>query len=148
MCRIPRTWEYCQVESLQLIRSVDCLTTIFAFQTSSNSSAARPSIICIRIPTSCSPALRASERIVVKGGLFFFDCGSKGLSQNALAELSGLSHSALSKIDNNKLSPTFEPILKIISGLNIDISDLLTSIQNKTPQRRKVFTRKGKGVNS
>ena len=52
------------------------------------------------------------------------------------------------KIDNNKLSPTFETILKIISGLNIDISDLLTSIQNKTPQRRKVFTRKGEGINS
>jgi transcriptional regulator with XRE-family HTH domain len=85
---------------------------------------------------------------VVKGGLFVFDCRHKGLTQNALSELSGLSHSALSKIDNNKLSPTFEPLLKIISDLNIDISDLLTSIQNKTPQRRKVFTRKGKGVNS
>jgi hypothetical protein len=48
------------------------------------------------------------------------------------------------KIDNNKLSPTFETILKIISGLNIDISDLSTSIENKTPPTRQVFTRKGK----
>ena len=48
------------------------------------------------------------------------------------------------KIDNNKLSPTIETILNIISGLNIDISDLLTSIENKTPQTRQVFTRKGK----
>jgi len=70
MCRIPQPWEYCQVESLQLIRPVDCLTTIFAFQTSCKSSAARPSIICISIPTSCSPALHAGRRIVVKGGRF------------------------------------------------------------------------------
>jgi hypothetical protein len=49
------------------------------------------------------------------------------------------------RLKNKQLSPTFEIILKIISGLNIDISELLTSIQNKTPQRRKVFTRKGKG---
>lgn len=69
----------------------------------------------------------------------------KGLTQNDLAELSGLSHSALSKIENNQLSPTFETILKIIGGLNIDISDLLTSIQNETPRTRQVFTRKGKG---
>ena len=69
----------------------------------------------------------------------------KGLTQNALAELSGLSHSALSKIENNQLSPTFETILKIISGLNIDISDLLTSTENQTPRTRHGFTRKGKG---
>ena len=52
----------------------------------------------------------------------------KGLTQNDLAELSGLSHSALSKIENNQLSPTFETILKIIGGLNIDISVFLTSL--------------------
>ena len=69
----------------------------------------------------------------------------KGLTQNALALLSGLSHSSLSKIENNQLSPTFETILKIISGLNIDISDLLTFAQNQTPRTRHGFTRKGKG---
>ena len=69
----------------------------------------------------------------------------QGLTQTNLAELSGLSHSALSKIENNQLSPTFETILKIIGGLNIDISELLTSIQNKSPRTRQVFTRKGKG---
>ena len=78
----------------------------------------------------------------------FSTVGTKGLLKMLLSEPSGLSHSALSKLDNNKLSPTFEPILIIIRGLNIDFSDLLTSIQNKTPQRRKVFTRKWKGVNA
>ena len=66
-------------------------------------------------------------------------------TQNQLAELSGLSHSALSKIENNQLSPTFESILKIVGGLNIDVSDLLTSIKNETPRTRQVFTRKGRG---
>lgn len=69
----------------------------------------------------------------------------KGYTQNQLALKSGLSHSALSKIENNQLSPTFESILKIISGLNIDISDLLTSIQNEAPRTRRIFTRKGEG---
>ena len=69
----------------------------------------------------------------------------RGFTQNQLAELSGLSHSALSKIENNQLSPTFESILKIVGGLNIDVSDLLTSIKNETPRTRLVFTRKGKG---
>ena len=69
----------------------------------------------------------------------------RGLTQNKLAELSGLSHSALSKIENNQLSPTFESILKIVGGLNIDVSDLLTSIKNETPRTRQVFTRKGRG---
>jgi len=99
MCRIPQVWECCQVESLQLIQPVDCLTTIFAFQTSCNSSAARPSIIYIRITKSCSPALRAGGRIVVKCGIFVFECRHKWLTQIALAELSGLSHSPLSKIE-------------------------------------------------
>jgi len=63
MCRIPQTWGCCQVESLQLIRPVDSLTTIFVFQNTFNSSAARPSIIYIRIPTISSPALRAGGRI-------------------------------------------------------------------------------------
>ena len=37
----------------------------------------------------------------------------QGLTQTNLAELSGLSHSALSKIENNQLSPTFETILRL-----------------------------------
>ncbi len=44
-----------------------------------------------------------------------------GFTQNQLAELSGLSHSSLSKIENNQLSPTFESILNIVDGLNIDV---------------------------
>ena len=88
------------------------------------------------------PEKKHSENLGQRVSQFRVD---KGLTQNDLAELSGLSHSALSKIENNQLSPTFETILKIIGGLNIDISDLLTSIQNETPRTRQVFTRKGKG---
>mgnify|MGYP001074014357 FL=1 len=49
------------------------------------------------------------------------------------------------RLKNKQLSPTFETILKIISGLNIDISELLTSIQNKTPQTRQALQEKEKG---
>jgi len=49
------------------------------------------------------------------------------------------------RLKNKQLSPTFETILKIISALNIDISELLTSIQNKTPRTCQAFSRKEEG---
>jgi len=49
------------------------------------------------------------------------------------------------RLKNKQLSPTFETILKILSGLKIDISDLLTSIQNKPPRTCQAFSRKGEG---
>jgi len=50
-----------------------------------------------------------------------------GLTQTELANQSGVSHSALSKIENSQLSPTFEMLLRIADGLEIDISKLLAS---------------------
>lgn len=69
----------------------------------------------------------------------------KKLTQTELAKRSGISHSSLSKIENCLLSPTFETILRIVDGLEIDISELL-STSNDTPRRtRRVVTRHGQG---
>lgn len=69
----------------------------------------------------------------------------KKLTQTELAKRSGISHSNLSKIENCLLSPTFETILRIVDGLEIDISELL-SASNDIPHRtRRVVTRRGQG---
>ena len=69
----------------------------------------------------------------------------KDLTQTELARRSGVSHSTLSKIENNQLSPTFETILQIVDGLEIDISDLLTSSDGGPLRTRRVVTRHGEG---
>lgn len=69
----------------------------------------------------------------------------KGLTQADLAARSGVSHSALSKIENSQLSPTFETLLRIASGLAIDISELLASFDTRPHRTRRVVTRRGEG---
>ena len=69
------------------------------------------------------------------------------ITQIELAKICGLSHSTLSKIENNQLSPTFETILKITNGLKIDISDFISKkidINNK--KTRRVITKKNNGL--
>lgn len=69
----------------------------------------------------------------------------RGLTQTELAALSGVSHSALSKIENSQLSPTFETILRIVDGLEVDISDLLSWADSARHRTRRTITRRGEG---
>ena len=68
-----------------------------------------------------------------------------GLKQTELASRSGVSHSALSKIENNQLSPTFETLLRIVEGLNVDISVLLGGARDTKYHTRRAITRHGQG---
>ena len=70
---------------------------------------------------------------------------NKDLTQTELARRSGVSHSTLSKIENNQLSPTFETILLIVDGLEIDISNLLASSDAGPRLTRRVVNRHGEG---
>ncbi len=54
----------------------------------------------------------------------------KGLSQRELAQRSNISFSAISKIENNQLSPTYDSLIRLAGGLDCDIADLF----NRTPQ--------------
>lgn len=67
------------------------------------------------------------------------------LTQKELARRGGVSHSALSKIENSQLSPTFETILRIADGLGIDVSELLSSPNTAQHRTRRTVTRKGEG---
>ncbi len=69
----------------------------------------------------------------------------QGLTQTELAKRGGVSHSALSKIETNQLSPTFSTLLRIAEGLKIDVSELLSSTEKDLHRTRRVVTRHGQG---
>lgn len=69
----------------------------------------------------------------------------RGWTQARLAERGGLSHSALSKIENGQLSPTFETLLRIAEGLEIDLSRLLAASGPSARRTRRAVTRHGQG---
>lgn len=52
----------------------------------------------------------------------------KEVSQEKLAELSGLHRTTLGTIENGKTSPTLDSIAKIAKALNVSLSDLLKNI--------------------
>ncbi|MBA2777429.1 helix-turn-helix domain-containing protein [Billgrantia kenyensis] len=63
-----------------------------------------------------------------------------------VSQRTGLARSTLSKIENNQISPTFTAVQKLISGLGIDLPQLLTppKVQPRTMGRRDL-TRLGEG---
>jgi len=58
---------------------------------------------------------------------------SKKISQEKLANLTGLDRTAISLIENGKRSPTFITILKICSALGIKPSVLFSIYEEKDP---------------
>lgn len=63
-----------------------------------------------------------------------------------LALRSGLSAATLSKIENGRLSPTYETLLRLADGLQVDIAELFAgkASEEKSTGRRSV-TRQGQG---
>ncbi len=68
-----------------------------------------------------------------------------GLTSKEVAARSGLSPSSISKIENNLLSPTYENIIKLARGLDVDIAELFSDPARSTPFGRRSITRKGGG---
>lgn len=63
-----------------------------------------------------------------------------------LAARSGLAPSTLSKIEKGQMSPTYDTILSLAEGLNVDISELVTGGRGVSVNGRKAVTRKGQGL--
>lgn len=62
----------------------------------------------------------------------------------SLAQKTGLSPSALSKIENDKMSPTFGNLIRLADGLEISLSDLVSPQFDKpSTTARMAVTRKG-----
>jgi transcriptional regulator with XRE-family HTH domain len=58
---------------------------------------------------------------------------AKKISQEKLANLTGLDRTYISLIKNGKRSPTFSTILKICSALEIDPSDVFSIYEEEDP---------------
>lgn len=69
-----------------------------------------------------------------------------GLTLIDLAARSGLAASTLSKIENDQMSPTYDTLLSLAQGLEVDIADLVTGRRGQSVNGRKAVTRKGDGI--
>ena len=67
------------------------------------------------------------------------------LTQGELGRRTGLATSTISKVENNQLSPTFETLLKLAEGLEIDIAELLAVSDHNTERTRRAITPSGQG---
>lgn len=69
-----------------------------------------------------------------------------GLTLRELGERAGISVSGLSNIENGKMSPTYERIVALAHGLNVDVGYLFGDEIVKQPMCRRSITLKGKGI--
>ena len=64
---------------------------------------------------------------------------NKGLSQNALAKLAGISQSGLSAVEHGHSSPSFEMLEKILKALEIPISEFISLVtENMSPSEGQI----------
>jgi len=68
------------------------------------------------------------------------------LTLRELSLRSGISISALSKIENGQLSPTYEKIAALARGLGVDVATLFASEPARSVTARRSITRKGQGI--
>jgi|SRR5690625_2621467 len=71
---------------------------------------------------------------------------SRGFTLKELRERSGISISTLSKIERGRLSPTYEKIVSLAKGLNVDVASLFTDNKSRTTVGRRSITRHGNGI--
>lgn len=69
----------------------------------------------------------------------------KNWTLSDLSNATGLAISTLSKIENDRMSPTFDVVQKLATGLSIDITSLFSASENTPQQTRRSVTRKGSG---
>lgn len=68
------------------------------------------------------------------------------LTLQQLSQRCGISASALSKIENGQLSPTYEKIAALASGLNIEVGELFSPAAKTSMSGRRSVTRRGQGI--
>jgi len=69
----------------------------------------------------------------------------QGLTLEQASRRTDVSRSTLSKIENGQMSPTYDVLQKITSGMDIDIVDLFESRRHNVPFGRRSLTRAGQG---
>jgi transcriptional regulator with XRE-family HTH domain len=69
-----------------------------------------------------------------------------GLTLGELALRCDLAPSTLSKIENAQMSPTYETILSLAAGLQVDVTELFAHKPSAPVSGRRTVTRKGEGA--
>lgn len=69
----------------------------------------------------------------------------RGLTQGQVTSASGISTSALSKIENGQLSPTYDVLLRLAHGLSVDVAELFVNAQSHMGAGRCSIERAGCG---
>lgn len=70
----------------------------------------------------------------------------RDLTLEELGQRASVSRSALSKIENGQVSPTYDILQKISRGLNIDLVELFDARKQTAPAGRRSVTRAGGGL--
>ncbi|MDF2154622.1 HTH-type transcriptional regulator PuuR [Vibrio sp. CAU 1672] len=63
-----------------------------------------------------------------------------GLSQRELAERAGITHSAISSIENGKVSPSVSSLQKIVNVFSLSLSEFFTFEQSQSDEVKVVIT--------
>src|SRR5688500_3798616 len=78
----------------------------------------------------------------------------RGLTLNEVSKLTGLSISTLSKVENDKLALTYDKLVRLSGGLNVDIGHFFGEVDPVRPIQpngtlvthgRRSITRRGEG---
>ncbi|HEY4199122.1 MAG TPA: XRE family transcriptional regulator [Devosiaceae bacterium] len=69
-----------------------------------------------------------------------------GLTLSELAQRCGLAPSTLSKVENGQMSPTYDTILSLAQGLEVDVTELFAGKPSAPVRGRRTVTRKGQGA--
>jgi transcriptional regulator with XRE-family HTH domain len=102
-----------------------------------------------------SPAIRkpaAEARTEQKARDEYFGPRIKRLRRDAdltlqqLSDRSGLAISTISKVENSQISPTYENILRLADGLEVDVADLFVKGSSAMASGRRSITRAGQGA--
>lgn len=69
----------------------------------------------------------------------------RGWTLDQTSKASGIATSTLSKIENGLMSPTYDILLKLASGLDMDLAELFTPAQDHMGAGRRSIERQGQG---
>lgn len=70
---------------------------------------------------------------------------SKGWTLAQASQATGLARSTLSKIENGQMSPTYDALIKLAAGLQIDLSEFFAAQQEPMGVGRRSISRRGTG---
>ena len=76
---------------------------------------------------------------------------AKGLSLRALSARAGLPYSTLSKLENGKMSLTYDKLIRLAQALNVDLKDILADPEERSAPvavGRRSITRSGEALDA